>query len=48
MRRYDVTPWFSTKVQLQLAQEAGMSQGMADLEFKVRTTALDPQRPSPA
>ena len=36
MRRYDVTDWFSTKVQLQMAQEAGMSQAMADLEFKVR------------
>ena len=30
-----MTDWFSTKVQLQLAQETGMSQAMADLEFKV-------------
>jgi hypothetical protein len=33
-----VTSWFSTKVQLQMAPESGMSQAMADLEFKVRVS----------
>lgn len=32
--KYDFTNWFSSKVQLQLAQETGMSQAMVDLEFK--------------
>jgi mitochondrial import receptor subunit TOM40 len=32
--RYDVNDWLSTKLQLQMASEAGMSQSMLDLEFK--------------
>ena len=34
--RYDFASWFGTKVQLQMAPESGMSQAMADLEFKAR------------
>lgn len=32
--KYDVNDWLSTKLQLQMASEAGMSQSMLDLEFK--------------
>ncbi len=35
--RYDFASWFGTKVQLQMAPESGMSQAMADLEFKARS-----------
>ena len=39
--RHDLTPSISLKSQMQLASEAGMSQAMVDIDFKVRT-------PSPA
>lgn len=33
--RYDLTSWLGVKLQMQLADEAGMSQSMFDFEFKV-------------
>lgn len=32
--KYDIAPWLSSKVQLQLGSEAGQSQAMADADFK--------------
>lgn len=33
-RRYDLNDWLSTKLQLQMSPEAGMSQSMFDINVK--------------
>ena len=38
--RYDVTNWLGFKLQMQLAEEAGMSQVMLDTELKVSAVLL--------
>lgn len=38
-RRYDFYPWLGFKLQMNLAPEAGVSQGMVDFDVKVRCPA---------
>ncbi len=46
-RRYDLTDRIGAKLQLQMAPEKGMSQGMCDVEFKVRLGAMYLMRMAP-
>jgi hypothetical protein len=39
LRRYDFYPWLGCKLQMNLAPEAGVSQGMVDFDVKVRRPA---------